>query len=87
MAETPDQTAPGPTDWPEQTEPLVFMYPPVEYEVVTPERFTEWEGRLTELTGLGVKGGASADSEWTTHLPTFSFCAPNKTNACDSDMT
>jgi hypothetical protein len=85
MTGTPYEEGAGRHDWPQESPPVVFMFPPEEYEVLTPDRFREWEQTLTELTGLKVKGGVDRE-EWTEHLPTISFCGPGKTNACDCDQ-
>ena len=72
--------------WPQEPGPVVFMFPPEEYEVVAPEDFDEWERLLTEFTGMKVKGGVGK-ADWQGHqLPTISWCGPGKTNACDCDM-
>jgi hypothetical protein len=75
-------------EWPPETAPVVFRSPPDVYEVITPNRFQEWESTLQELTGLTVKDAKdeAGDVTWTRHLPTISWCGPGKTDACDCDM-
>jgi hypothetical protein len=39
--------------WPNRPkEPVVFMFQPTEYEVVPPERLSEWEGLMRKEVGF-----------------------------------
>ena len=69
-------------DWPPDGDPIVFRFPPAEYEVIAPDRFHEWEQRLIEFTGLKVLGGRDGQMAL---LPTISWCGPGETDPCDCD--
>lgn len=62
--------------------PVVLNFPPVAYEVVTPERMKDWQADLKKRFGLNFDiGGASGG--------TISFCQRGGSGAayrCDSDI-
>lgn len=55
--------------------PAVFMFQPLEYELVSAERIEEWERLLRERVGLIPSGNVSADMRMMrSGLPCVSFC-------------
>lgn len=63
--------------------PVVLNFPPVAYEVVTPERMKEWKLDLQERFGLDFDIGGSSGG-------TISFCPRGGSGAayrCDSDIS
>jgi hypothetical protein len=63
--------------------PIVFMFTPERYEVVTGERVQEWERLMRERVGLQQVGIDIAGLR--PSLPTLCFCGGFGNDACDCD--
>jgi hypothetical protein len=66
--------------------PIAYMYRPIGYEMVPPERLDEWEQMMTERVGLNPPprdpSGAHAEMR---AIRSVSFCCESLYCGCDCD--
>lgn len=69
----------------EDDRPVAYLYRPVGYELVTPERLDEWEKLMSERVGLTPPSTSDVEAQ----MPgtrSVSFCCEGLSCGCDCDV-
>ena len=70
----------------EDDRPIAFMYRPVGYEALPPERLGEWEQMMTERVGLAPPSRDGSDVHAQARpIRSVSFCCESLYCGCDCD--